>query len=65
MRITTGKVVEGNIVPEDDPPEDGSTVTVLAPEGDQTFELSASLAQADRGKMIEGAELLREIRKRS
>ena len=65
MRITTGKVVEGNIVPEGDPLEDGSTVTVLAPEGDQTFELSASLTQADRGKMIEGAELLREIRKRS
>lgn len=73
MRITTGKVVEGKIVVEGDPLVEGTTVTVLASEGDHPFELSAddearlleSLAQADAGKTIGSGELIRGLRKRS
>lgn len=42
MLITTGKVNDGGIrVDTKDLPE-GATVTVLTPEGDETFELSAT-----------------------
>ena len=40
MRLVTGKVVEGKVVVEGDPLKEGSTVTVLAPEDDRSFELT-------------------------
>ncbi len=49
---------------------DGSVVTVLAREGDETFELDAdaeaelleSIAEADRGELIPAAEVMRMLR---
>ncbi len=69
MKIITGKVVAGRIVVEGEPLEEGSTVTVLAPEHDETFVLDAqaetmllaAMAEADRGEVITGEQLLDKL----
>ena len=70
MRVTSGKVVSGRIVVEGEPLPDGSVVTVLAREADESFELDAtaeaelllSLAEADRGELIPAEDVLRTFR---
>jgi hypothetical protein len=70
MKIITGKVVAGRIVIEGEPLEEGSTVTVLAQERDETFVLDAdaeasllaAIAEADRGEVITGEQLLSKLR---
>ena len=70
MVITSGRVVAGKIVVEGDPLPDGAVVTILAREGDETFELDASmeaellesLAEADRGETVSAEEVLRALR---
>ena len=69
MKVITGKVVAGKIVVEGEPLEEGSTVTVLAPEQDETFVLDldaeaallAALAEADRNEVIAAEELLSRL----
>mgnify|MGYP007082076979 CR=1 FL=1 len=69
MLITTGKVLGGMIMVDAKSLPDGATVTVLAPEGDETFELLpdeeakllAAIAEADRGETTSAAQVL-EIR---
>ena len=73
MRIATGKVVSGKVEIEGEPLEEGTTVTVLAPEDGETFEVTpeqraallASVEEAERRNLIEGAALLRELGDRS
>lgn len=69
MLITTGKVLgrtiklDGKILPE------GTIVTVLAPEGDETFELRpeeevqllAAIAEAERGETTDASKVLKQI----
>lgn len=51
---------------------EGSTVTILAPEGDGFFELEpreeeellTAIAEADAGDVIDGEEFLRDLRGR-
>jgi hypothetical protein len=70
MKVITGKVVAGRIVIEGEPLEEGSTVTVLARERDETFVLDsdaeasllAAMAEADRGEVITGAQLRSRLR---
>jgi hypothetical protein len=70
MLITTGKVNDGVIQVETKDLPDGTTVTVLASEGDETFaldatqeaELLAAIAEAERGEVIDAAEVLQQIR---
>ena len=72
MVITSGKVVAGKIVVDGDPLPDGTMVTVLAREGDESFELDAaaeaelleSMAEGDRGETIPSEEVLRTLRNR-
>lgn len=67
MRITTEKVHGGTI--KVDLPE-GAAVTVLDPEGDETFDLSseeeakllAAIAEAERGETTSAANLLNRVR---
>ena len=69
MRVATGSVVAGKIVVEGPPLEEGATVTVLAREDAETFELGpaeeaallASIAEADRGELVEGVEVLAKL----
>jgi len=66
MKVATGKVVEGKVVVEGVTLEEGSVVTVLAREGEGTFELTPeeeaelllSIAEADRGETVSGEEVL-------
>jgi hypothetical protein len=70
MRVTSGKVVEGRVVIEGEPLPEGSVVTILSRDADETFELDeeaekellASIAEADRGELIPAAEVLRSLR---
>jgi hypothetical protein len=70
MRIATGKVVAGKLELDGDSLEEGSTVTVLVPEPDETFELTPdeetaleeSLKQAAAGQFVDADSLLRELR---
>ena len=71
MRIASGKVVDGRVELDAELPE-GASVTVLAPEGDETFEADAeteqmllqSIAQCDKGQTTPMAQLLSELRSR-
>ncbi|MDQ3396257.1 MAG: hypothetical protein M3511_00575 [Deinococcota bacterium] len=70
MRVATGKVVAGKVVIEGEPLEEGSAVTVLLPEDNETFELAlaeevallAAIAEADRGEVVSGEQVLNELR---
>jgi hypothetical protein len=69
VRVATGKVVDGKVVVEGEPLDEGTVVTVIAPEDEQTFELTpeeqvalrAALAEADRGEVVDADELLDEL----
>jgi hypothetical protein len=72
MKVATGKVVSGKIVVDGNPFPEGSTVTVLAPEDGEAFELSAedevallaAIEEADRGDVIDGDQFLRDLGRR-
>lgn len=69
MLITTGKVLGGTIKIEAKGLPEGATVTVLAPEGDETFDLSAeeeaklltAIVEADRGETTSASQVLQQI----
>jgi hypothetical protein len=73
MRVTSGKVVSGQIVVEGQPLPDGSVVTILARDVDENFELDStaeaelllSLAEADRGDLIPAEVVLQTFRERA
>ena len=67
MKVATGKIIEGKVVVEGEPWAEGSVVTVMARDDEQTFEVSVdeeralleAIAQADRGQVVSW-EVLRE-----
>ena len=69
MRVTTGKLVQGKVVVEGLPLEEGTVVTVLARESEETFtltsdqetELLLSIAEADRGETFSAEEVLESL----
>ena len=71
MRVASGKVVKGRVELDAELPE-GAAVTVLFPEGDETFEadpetermLLESIAQCERGQTIALQTVLEELRRR-
>jgi hypothetical protein len=71
MRIASGKVVQGKVIFECDLPE-GADVTLLAVDGEETFEVDAeleavlleSIAQGEKGETIAADELFGELRSR-
>ena len=70
MRIASGKVVGGRVELDGELPE-GASVTVLATEGDETFEADAetkmllqAIEQCNRGKTTPMTQLLAELRDR-
>jgi hypothetical protein len=70
MRMATGKVVEGKIIVEGEPFEEGITVTVLAQESERAVLLSPeeetdlleAIKEADAGDFVDGEQFLRELR---
>jgi hypothetical protein len=71
MQLTTGIVVGGKVVVEGDPLPEGTVVTILARDADETFEvppeleaeLLESIAQADRGETISADEVIERLRR--
>ena len=71
MRIAPGKVVNGRVELDVELPE-GTSVTVLALEGDETFEVDSeteqmllqAIAQCEKGQTTPMADLLSELRRR-
>jgi hypothetical protein len=71
MRLTTGRVVNGKIEVPDEELTEGMVVTILTPEEHGAFTLGpeaeaallASIEEADRGEVISGEDLLRELRR--
>jgi hypothetical protein len=71
MQLATGTVIGGKVIVEVASLPDGTVVTILAREMDETFEvppeleaeLAASIAEADRGEAISAAELLERLRR--
>ena len=71
MQLATGTVVGGKVVVDGDPMPEGSVVTILAREADETFEvppeleaeLLESIAQANRGETISADELSERLRR--
>ena len=71
MRIAPGKVVDGRVELDAELPE-GAFVTVLAPDGDETFEVDAatekmlleSIADAERGHLTRLADVITDLRTR-
>jgi hypothetical protein len=65
MKILTGHVVNGTIVVDGEKLEEGTKVTVLAKEDDETFQLSpqdeadllVAIDQANCGDVVSGDEL--------
>ena len=71
MQLVSGTVVDGKVVVEGDSLIEGSVVTILAFEPDETFdvppeleaELRESIAQADCGDTIPADELVERLRR--
>lgn len=71
MRITTGKVLGGMIKVDAKCLPEGAIVTVLAPEGDETFallpeeeaKLLAAIVEAERGEMTSASYVLEQLRR--
>ena len=69
MRVATGKVVADKVVLEGDPFEEGTTVAVIAADDSESFELTPeqeaelleSIAEADRGELVDAAVVLRKL----
>lgn len=71
MLITTGQVQNGAIEVDDTTLPEGTKVTILVPEVDETFEVSAeeeaglleAIAEAERGDDRSVSEVLQELQK--
>lgn len=71
MQLATGTVVGGKVVVAGDPLPEGTVVTILAREADETFEvppeleadLLESIAQANRGETISAEKMLERLRR--
>jgi hypothetical protein len=72
MRVASGRIIDGRVELEDVQLPEGASVTVLMPEGEQTFEADAetermlldSIAQSERGQTVPLAKVLEELRSR-
>ena len=71
MTFATGRVVGGQVVIDGEPLAEGSVVTVVAREDDETFEVSfeeecallEAVAQADRGQVVSWETLREQLRR--
>lgn len=71
MKIASGTVVDGKVVVEGEALREGSTVTILLREDEESFELTPeeeeelleSIAEIERGEFISGEQLLERLRR--
>jgi len=70
MQVTTGTVVEGNVIVEGVPLVEGSVVAVLSHEPDEVLALSpedekellAAMTEIERGEFVSAEDLLASLR---
>ncbi len=70
MKIVKGTVVDGRVEVVGERLEDGQSVTVLVGQGEESFtlpahqvaELQAALDESARGEVVDGWELLEDLR---
>jgi hypothetical protein len=70
MLVTTGKVIGDTIQVEAGSLPEGATVTILATEDGEVFELDlsdeakilAAIGEAERGEVVNASEVLQQIR---
>ena len=70
MKVLTAKVIGGKLDVPEGTLEEGATVTLLVPEAEEGFNLSqeeqalllASIRQAERGEVVDGWQLLEDLR---
>jgi hypothetical protein len=73
MKVASGKVVDGKVVLDEPVFVEGATVTVLAREEDESFEVTPemeaalleAIGEADRGETVSDEELLAGLRRRA
>lgn len=66
MLVTTGKVHHGAVEIDGEDLPEGATVTILVPEGDETFALApndelrllAAIGEAERGEAVDASVVL-------
>ena len=71
MKVATGRVVEGKVVLEGEPLAEGTVVTVVARDDDETFDVSPeeeralleAMTQADRGQVVSWEKLREQLRR--
>ena len=71
MLVTTGRVSHGSIEVEAGSLPEGVTVTILAPEDGEIFEIGredeakllAAISEGERGEAVNASELLDQIRR--
>ncbi len=71
MQLATGTVIDGKVVVQGDPLPEGTVVTILAREANETFEvppeleaeLQQSIAEAERGETIPVDQVLERLRR--
>lgn len=71
MKVATGTVIDGKVVVEGEPLEEGAKVTVVVRESEEYFDLTpeqeaellASIDEIERGEYITGDELLERLRR--
>jgi hypothetical protein len=71
MKVATGTVVDGKVVVEGESLAEGTKVTVVLREDDESFDLTpeeeeellASIAEIERGDYITADELLEQLRR--
>jgi hypothetical protein len=71
IKVATGTVIDGKVVVEREPLEEGAKVTVVLRENDEYFDLApeqeaellASIDEIERGEYITGDELLERLRR--
>jgi hypothetical protein len=71
MKVVTGRVVDGKVIPSGGPLVEGTVVTIVVPESTDAFELSPeaeaalerSIEEADRGDVVSADQVLSELRR--
>ena len=71
MKVATGTVVDGKVIVEGESLADGTKVTVVLREDEESFDLTpeqeqellASIEEIERGDYITGDELLERLRR--
>lgn len=71
MKVATGTVIDGKVVVEGEPLAEGTKVTVVLREEEESFDLTpeeeaellASISEIERGEHISADELLERLRR--